>query len=146
MGPRSSPREMAAAGLRAVAVAFVAVILATTVWVCLVAGTVVLLRPALGQGGALLTVAGGLAALALVARSSAPVSFAMSTSASARSSREAGRSAMVTPKPARSSALARSSRPVRPTATSSARACSETSVISAPGAARAIALLKLALR
>lgn len=67
MGPRSSPREMAAAGLRAVAVAFVAVILATTVWVCLVAGTVVLLRPALGQGGALLAVAGGLTALAFVA-------------------------------------------------------------------------------
>ncbi|BDW86499.1 hypothetical protein MACH21_26760 [Roseicyclus marinus] len=38
-----------------------------SIWLCLVAGIVILLRPALGLGGALLSVGGALFAMALVA-------------------------------------------------------------------------------
>jgi hypothetical protein len=42
-------------------------LLAVTIWLCLVAGLVVVLRPALGSGGALLFVGGALLAMALLA-------------------------------------------------------------------------------
>ena len=53
-------------GLRVLLVFCVALLMAATIWICLVVGFVVVLRPALGLGGALLCVGGGLATLALL--------------------------------------------------------------------------------
>lgn len=62
----SALHGMAASGLRALLIACFAMLVLVTIWICLVAGLVVVLRPALGSGGALLAVAGGLVAASLL--------------------------------------------------------------------------------
>lgn len=62
--PRTSlVQTVASSGLRAVLIAFATVLVVATIWICLIAGLVVILSPPLGLGGALLAVAGGLIAI-----------------------------------------------------------------------------------
>jgi len=60
------PQGIAMSGLRVVIVIVTAALLTTTVWICLMAGMVLALRPVLGTAGAFLTVGGGLSILALL--------------------------------------------------------------------------------
>ena len=62
----SEMRAAASSGLRALLLGTLALAVTTTVWVTLISGLVVVLRPALGPGGALLAVAGGLTAICLL--------------------------------------------------------------------------------
>lgn len=59
-------RSATETGLRVALVFALGLLMAATIWVCLVAGLVVVLRPALGLGGALLSVGGGLSAIILL--------------------------------------------------------------------------------
>lgn len=67
MTPGSQMKRSAIeAGLRLALALALGLVMAVTIWVCLVAGFVVLLRPALGLGGALLSVGGALCAVVLL--------------------------------------------------------------------------------
>lgn len=58
-------QSVAATGLRAVLGLGLAMLILTTIWICLIAGVVIVVTPHLGLGGALLSVAGGLSGLVL---------------------------------------------------------------------------------
>lgn len=62
----SLPQVLATSGLRTLIVIGFAALLTMTIWICLVVGTVLVLRPALGTAGALFAVGGGLAVLVIL--------------------------------------------------------------------------------
>ena len=63
----SLPQAIARSGLRALVVLGFAALWTATIWICVVAGIILALRPVLGTAGALLSVGGGLTILGLVA-------------------------------------------------------------------------------
>ena len=60
------PQTMATSGLRALIIFGLATLLTTTIWICMVSGLLLALRPVLGTAGAFLAVGGGLSILVLV--------------------------------------------------------------------------------